>query len=634
MQSVWRIACVRIPRWAIGVGRLGREAGIGKREPEVPTAGTGKGEMGNGTAGKGKREPTRKADSIPDSRFPAILNPHWDQLPIALVSDAGRVRLASRAATRTGIRAGMMVTAARALCAELEVHPWDDVAIAQAVDAGTAALLAVASHVSPVPDAPGTWWVGASGFEAVGGERRLAESLLAVARRWHPSARVAVAGSCVAALAATWDQRVEQAGNGTGETGKGTRTESSRFPFPVSRFPLLIPPASDAQYLSNVPLALIPMDEEIREALSALGLRTAGALARLEAGEVERRWGDEGLAAWRLARGEDARRPVLADPERPRTVSAELAVPADTVEPALFLVRSALERLVPPLVADGRAAAAVAVTLTLDTARTALPTGARAHTVTREVRLPRPVARVKPLFDHCQGLLDRWPLEAPLCGVEVAIVATAPASGEQGDLLDATWRDPGAAEAALARIRAALGAGTVVRAEPGESHAPERSAVWVDVHQRETQSDKRETGNGKRETPRRETGNGNSADAGRGHRESSLMPDAPFPLSRSSVSRFPFPVSRCQDSLSASLRLLEHPESVEVECDQGTPCALWWHGTRLTIARALGPERLSGEWWTADPYARDYWRCGGDGGELLVYADARDGGWYVQGWYD
>jgi protein ImuB len=345
------------------------------------------------------------------------------------------------------------------------------------------------------------------------------------------------------------------------------------------------------------------MEEEIREALVALGLRTAGALARLEAGEIERRWGEPGLAAWRLARGEDPRRPVLADPERPRSIAAELAVPADTMEPALFLVRSALERLVPQLAADGRSAAAIAVTLTLDTARTALPTGARAHTVTREARLPRPVARVKPLFDHCQGLLARWPLEAPLCGVEVAIVATAPASGEQGDLLDATWRDPAAAEAALARIRAALGAGTVVRAEPGESHAPERSAVWKEIE------DRLGTGN-------REPGTGSrirSAESRDG-------------------SRFPVPGS--PSPLPASLRLLERPESVEVECAAGTPCALWWHGERLTIARALGPERLSGEWWTADPYARDYWRCGGERGELLVYADAREGGWWVQGWYD
>ena len=590
----------------------------------------------------------------------------------------------------------MMVTAARALCAELEVYSWDEVAIARAIDDGTAALLAVASHVSPVPDAPGTWWVGASGYEALGGERRLGEALLAIALRWHPGARVAIAGSCIAAYAATWDGRARsdqrETGNGKRETPKReTVNESrvasselreaagspssrnshlashaSRFPFPAVAFPVshfpfpagqnalqIIPPGSDAEYLRDVPLSLIPMDEEIREALSALGMRTAGALARLEPGEVERRWGDEGLAAWRLARGEDARRPVLADPERPRTISAELSVPAETMEPALFLVRSALDRLVPKLVADGRAAAAVAVTLTLDTARTALPTGARAHTVTREVRLPRPVARVRPLFDHCQGLLERWPLEAPLCGVEVAIVATAPASGEQGDLLDATWRDPAAAEAALARIRSALGAETVVRAEPGESHAPERSAVWKDLGfdvpqagngKRNPNGGKRETGNGKRdggkgETGQREVGTERlwKTEMEKPGSEMVKQETGPgregvvsFPVSRSPVSRFPFPVSRFQ----SSLRLLETPESVEVECDRGTPCAVWWQGERLTIERALGPERLSGEWWSADPYARDYWRCGGEGGELLVYADARDGGWYVQGWYD
>jgi protein ImuB len=547
----------------------------------------------------------------------------------------------------------MMVTAARALCAELEVRPWDDAAIAQAVDAGTAALLTVASHVSPVPDAPGTWWVGASRYEAVGGERRLAESLLGIARRWHPGARIAVAGSCVAALAGTWDGRGLEAST-TSNPGRSSNPESP-IPNPRCSNPLIISPGGDTEYLSAVPLALIPVDEEMREALSALGLRTAGALARLEAGEVERRWGDQGLTAWRLARGEDARRPVLADPERPRTVSAELAVPAETVEPTLFLVRSALERLVPPLVADGRAAAAVAVTLTLDTARTALPTGARAHTVTREVRLPRPVARVKPLLDHCQGLLDRWPLDAPVCGVEVAIVATAPAAGDQGDLLDATWRDPGAAEAALARIRAALGAGTVVRAKPGQSHAPERTAVWVDSGS--SGSGKRDSGQsgigtagkGKRETGnesppagegKRETGNGK---AGKGKREWSGIGRSERPVhdvGRGTAASIPdsqFPIPDKPDSqspLSASLRLLETPESVEVECADGTPCAVWWHGARLTIVHALGPERLSGEWWAADPYARDYWRCGGDGGELLVYADARDGGWYVQGWYD
>ena len=87
----------------------------------------------------------------------------------------------------------------------------------------------------------------------------------------------------------------------------------------------------------------------------------------------------------------------------------------------------------------------------------------------------------------------------------------------------------------------------------------------------------------------------------------------------------------------AALRLLESPEAVDVECAaDGAPRALAWRGQRITVLRAVGPERLSGDWWR-DGYRRDYWRCAPEGGavagELLLYQDPR-GGWHVQGWYD
>jgi hypothetical protein len=80
------------------------------------------------------------------------------------------------------------------------------------------------------------------------------------------------------------------------------------------------------------------------------------------------------------------------------------------------------------------------------------------HTITREIRLAHPMARLVPLFERCRALLDRWTLPAPVCGVAVAVVATAPLAGEQGDLLDPSWHDPAAADAAFARLRAELGA--------------------------------------------------------------------------------------------------------------------------------------------------------------------------------
>jgi hypothetical protein len=224
----------------------------------------------------------------------------------------------------------------------------------------------------------------------------------------------------------------------------------------------------------------VPMDEELRAALHALGLRTVGALAALTAEDVERRWGDAGIRAWRLARADDLRRPVLARVETQPAVEVELASPSSTMEPVLFLVRAALDRLVQQLVAHGRAAAAVAITLTLDDARGAL-TSEPAHTVTREVRPAHPLARVAPLFERCRALLDRWTLSAPVCAVRVAIVAAAPLTGEQGDLLSASWRDIGAADAAIERLRSELGTDAIVRAVPQDTHRPEKAGVWKDA---------------------------------------------------------------------------------------------------------------------------------------------------------
>jgi protein ImuB len=311
---------------------------------------------------------------------------------------------------------------ARARCLELDVLPWDDVALLRAVTAMTAALVLASPHVTPVAGAPGMWWVGVSGPDGVGGggERSLARTLLRVARLWHPRARVAVASSCVAARAATW-----------GDGGAGRE---------VDPFALIVPRGGCAAYLAPAPLGFIPMDDDLRVRLLALGVRTVGALAALDGSEVERRWGVGGRSAWRLARGDDWRRPGLTRSPARWAVSAELAVPAATVEPVRVLVRAALERLARELAAEGRAAVAVAITLTLDDGRGALPAGsipelpdapsrALPHTITREVRLARALPGIAPLIERCRALLERWPLSAPVCGVAVAVTASEPMRG-------------------------------------------------------------------------------------------------------------------------------------------------------------------------------------------------------------
>jgi protein ImuB len=308
---------------------------------------------------------------------------------------------------------------------------------------------------------------------------------------------------------------------------------------------------------------------------------------------VERRWGNEGLQAWRLSRGEDHRRPVLARVANFPMVDAELPVPTTTMEPILFLVRAALDRLTNRLAAQGQAVAALSITLSLDDGRGALPTSAltRAHTVTREVRLPRPVARSGPLFERCRALLDTWPLSAPAIGVGVAIVAAAPLSGEQGDLLDAAWRDAAAVDAALARLRAELGPNVVVKPVARDAYVPERTGSWAEMLE--------------------------SGPAG-GAARSATAESA---------------TAKGDSVATPAIRLLESPESVFVVCDDGVPCAVTWRGRRLTIERAVGPERLSGDWWD-DGYRRDYWRCESAFGDFVLYLDRMDDQWWVQGWFD
>lgn len=492
------------------------------------------------------------------------------------LSHHARLHAVSVAAARSGVGTDMSVAQGKSKCAALEVLPWDATAIAREVARASAAFLAASPQVSPLRNEPGTWWIGADGFEAIGGERALATQLLALARVWHPRARVAIADSCVTAYAATWS----------------TRAASE---------PLLVAAGGDRDYLARVPIALVPMDAELREALSALGLRTAGSFAALDPLEVERRWGADGLAAWRLACGDDPRRATLARTDDPRSVVHELASSAPTVEPVLFLVRASLERLVRTLADDGLAAAALSITLTLDDGRR----------VTREVRPARPIARVVPLFERCRATLDTWTLDAPVAAFELRVSEAVPSSAEQGDLLAPAWRDPSAAEAALARLRATLGAGTVVRPVARDSYAPERAGGWVEVEQAAT-AVPLDALQAMRTTT---TGTHGSSMQSNGMRGAHGGTDASRP--------------------APAARLLESPEHIAVVTDRaGLPLQVFWKGRRLALTRAEGPERLSGEWWHAQPFARDYWRCECDelGQDLLIYRDA--GGWHLQGWYD
>jgi hypothetical protein len=258
------------------------------------------------------------------------------------------------------------------------------------------------------------------------------------------------------------------------------------------------------------------------------------------------------------------------------------------------------------------------------------------HTVTREVRPARPLARVAPLFERCRALLDRWTLSAPVSAVRVAIVAAAPLTGEQGDLLSASWRDIGAADAALERLRAELGPNAIVRAVHQDTHRPEKAGVWTDALdveavERRTRDVARDDGGRRSLDFARDDRDSHPERAKRVEGSARAIPathaaSAPRALQ---MVREPEP----PPTTTAAHRALEPAEPVEVECDGEVPRVVTWRGHRIAVSRPIGPERLSGDWWD-DGYRRDYWRCESLAGEFVVYLDRADDAWRLQGWVD
>lgn len=81
------------------------------------------------------------------------------------------------------------------------------------------------------------------------------------------------------------------------------------------------------------------------------------------------------------------------------------------------------------------------------------------------------------------------------------------------------------------------------------------------------------------------------------------------------------------------------PEVVQAEQDPFPPQDFRWRGRRLRRVAAVGPERISPEWWLDDPAwrsgVRDYWRVEVDTGERLwlyfAHGGSMSGGWFCQG---
>ena len=180
------------------------------------------------------------------------------------------------AAEAKGVRPGMRLGEALAMCPELELVEQDPATAEQAWEEILRRLEDAGFGVEPAE--PGTVFFESKGVERLYGglEPALKRALAAVGTVWD--ARAGAAERRFAALAAANVARAGQA--------------------------LIVSDDRARSFLAPLPLTLLPLERSRYAELEELGVRTIGQLAGLPGSAVSERLGPDGRRAWSLARGE------------------------------------------------------------------------------------------------------------------------------------------------------------------------------------------------------------------------------------------------------------------------------------------------------------------------------------------
>lgn len=483
-------------------------------------------------------------------------HPEWRDRPAAVVEQdrpQGVLLWVNERGRRSGVLPGQRYSAALALDASLVAAEVPPAEITAAVEEIAEVLRRFSPGVEIHRDEPGVFWLDAAGLER----------LFPSQTEWGQSMRKALlARELISSLV------IGYARFGVYALARAMTTPA----LVVSRSA-----TEEHAAMTRVPLTRIGIEPKARETLALLGVRTLGELLRLPSSGLRARFG---AAVERLHQlGAGALTPPLAPSAAPESfVNKELLDEAESNrEVLLFLCKQQLEPLLPKLAQRGHGVWELVATLLPERVsnRDAEPMPIEAR-----LRPAEPTLDVVQLLGLLRLRLDS--LDLPSGIVELAVeVIGAPTSKEQLQLFaQKPRRDPLAAARALARVRASLGAQSVVRAKLCDGHLPEARFTWEPVDKVEKAQPQ------------------------------SLSPDRVRPLVRRILHKIEaLPPRPPREPDGWLLRGLGHG----------------------AVQRFTGPYLLSGAWWRGE-IARDYYFAELRSGALSwVYYDKRRARWFRQG---
>lgn len=525
-------------------------------------------------------------------RFPVqrrvLEQPSLAGRPLVLHADekgSQRVRFASGAALKRGVRLGMTVASAMALEPSLVRSRFEPEVEAKALASLGETLLPLAPGFQR--DAPEGLWLDASAAPLSGSEARWAERVLGACRA------LGLRGRCVVG-----SERFS-----TQALGRWTMDTLT-----------VVPPRGGAQ-VAKLPLLALEdgwLGEGAAGPFRALGLSTLGELAGLPSGALVGRFGAMGLQAARLCRGEDDSH-FLAD-ELPVVLEEQVQLdwPAEALEPVLFALKMLVDRLCGRL--QGRQQAAVRLTVSVG-----LEGG---EPLIVPLVLARASAESRLLVELIRHRLTDLTVNQPITTLHLRVDESSADHGRQLVLGDAPAGEV-ELEVVMSRLQSALGEEALFSAAPLATHRPEEAWSKAPL----SLSPRSEAGSAERWTSavgeRAVTGTLSKKE------KAGAWPKRKAKTEQHGVISLPTLETRPP-------RLFKEPSRLHAELStEGALVTVTLAGRRCRVEALTGPERLVGSWWSPDPFSRDYYRLQLEGvGQIWIFRDGKDGAFYAQGVFD
>jgi nucleotidyltransferase/DNA polymerase involved in DNA repair len=226
--------------------------------------------------------------------------------------------------------------------------------------------------------------------------------------------------------------------------------------------PVIVEQENTRAFLGRYPIDVLPLDDDLREYLELLGIKTIGRLQAISRPAFRRQFGQKALVVYDLALGDDRRR---LRPWRPAVrieESEPLEPPVDNTQALQFIARALAERVSAALLSQGLGTRAVRITLNQESAPALMI----------EARFAYPMTTAGELFDGIRPRLLRASIVAPLERITLRAGRLEAAYVRQPGLL---IRRDGFKEAiadAVARLQEEYGPSLVQRAEVRSEAAP------------------------------------------------------------------------------------------------------------------------------------------------------------------